>query len=79
MLRIKCRGIARKETWYFLGMFSSEHYYYRESNRDSQKPRSVRRVASTRSKGEAEAERKNGTNVIPGKRLRLPADMDVPF
>ena len=43
------------------------------------KPRSVRRVASTRSKGEAGAEWKNGTNVISGKRKRLSADMDVPF
>ena len=43
------------------------------------KPRSARRVASARSIGVAGAERKNDTNVIPGKRLRLSADMNVSF
>ncbi|MBQ3374783.1 MAG: hypothetical protein IJG40_16790 [Oscillospiraceae bacterium] len=59
--------------------FPSALVFFGVMSRDSQKPRSARRVASARSKGEAGAERKNGTNVIPGKRKRLSADMDVPF
>ena len=43
------------------------------------KLRSSRRVASERSESVAGPERKNGTNVISGKLLSFPADMECNF